>query len=231
MKLYQVKHLRTLARIAQNFASNPRILADITQTYEWLNSREDNEIEFIAQYKDEYLFLNVDDPKSEPWTFHCARKMFFNIPDLDDDQFACVGEFLSPFENLLRLAGVKEISLPSREELPLTPAETQLRRIRSNFNQMRINNVLTDVIFTSEDGQEFEAHRAFLATQNDYFRDLLTYEWSETSSMGEHDSAHVYMDGYFGTTLKVAIGKEFPHFKRHAFTQIGRIYLQWGTFI
>ena len=217
-EMKQVEHLRILASMS---ADNPRVLTDLTETYAWLDARKDDpNLDYIKKYKDECIFLNVDNPRLDRWTWHCAHNMFFNIPDLDGP-FACVGKFLLPFGGLLRRAGVREVSYPSREILSLSTAETQLAQIRSGINNMRLEDVLTDVTFMADDGSKFGAHSVFLATQTEYFRNLLTQGWSEGSSR------LIQMSGYSGSTLKVAFGKASLFTVVILLMQDTRLHLHW----
>jgi sacsin len=205
----KVEHLRILAkRISPNFPSDVDILSDITKTYEWLEShKNDPHLRCLEQYKKECLFLNVDDAQSTEWRWHCAEQMFFCLRAPDpDNRFFGVGAFLSPFQGLLRCAGVKEIKNPARPKLTISSPESQLSQIRTNFNDMRNEGMLTDVVFTSDDDKQFPAHRVLLATQTDYFRDQFSKNW-DTGSVAR-DTHAIRMVGYNGSTLEVTLGRE-----------------------
>lgn len=179
----QFQHLRVLTReIAPKYPSDFDLLSDIKKTYQWLTDHNsDTELrDLFVQTHTEALFLNVDDPEQTSWIWRSADELYFNISDSPSSNCWGVRRFLMPFESLLRLAGVQEVRAPTVPDLPVSSKEAQLILFRASFDAMRHEGTLTDVRFKAEDGVEFPAHRAFLATTSDHFRDLFCGGFEES---------------------------------------------------
>ena len=176
---FQIKHLYILStKIAPDLRCNSGLIEDLKATYSWLDDHE-HEADRLLDYSRDKLFLNVDNPTLE-WKWDSASELLFDERDSSNPHR--VRQFLGSYNGLLRVAGVKEIdhvSIPDdlmRED----SHETQLTRMRNRFDSMREADRLTDVIFVTEDGTEFPAHRAFLAAQSDYFETCFTLGWRES---------------------------------------------------
>ena len=180
----QIEHLRTLStEIAPDLRFDSELIEDLKETYSWLAGRE-NEAGRLSDYNQEKLFLNVDNPVCE-WSWNSASELLFDENDWSNPRR--VKKFLRGYGGLLRAAGVREISHVSVPDNLLREGshETQLTQIRSSFNEMREADQLTDVIFITEDGTEFTAHRVFLAAQIVHFKTSFAHGWSESSVLGE----------------------------------------------
>jgi hypothetical protein len=128
------------------------------------------------------LFLNVDDPEQtgSSWVWHSADRLYFNIADLPG--YWGVRKFLMPFQGLLRVAGVNEVRDQIAPDLPISSADAQLTRMRTKFDKMRRDGILTDVKFKTDAGEEFAAHRAFLATTSEHFWDMFCGSFGESGA-------------------------------------------------
>ncbi|KAI0919873.1 hypothetical protein AcV5_001825 [Taiwanofungus camphoratus] len=165
-----VNHLDKLVfNIIPNHRGHVEILEDLRGTYQWLNERSKEAEPLLFRRRTESLFLNIDDP-SGPWQFVCASRLIFNSPDENERQ--SVRLFLMAFKDLLISAGALEVRQPVVPEIAISPAEEVLLRWRSSMNYQRRHQCLTDAVFVSADGEKFHVHRTFLATLNEYFRDL-----------------------------------------------------------
>jgi BTB/POZ domain len=185
--LHQLEHLRVLSlQIAPSYPSNVELLSDIKQTYQWLEMHKEdaNLKDRLIQYHTEPLFLNVDYPEHMKWTWHSASKLYINISDAPASDSWGVRQFLIPFRGLLRLAGVKEVQMRTAPDMPISSMEQQLNQLmltRSIYDSMRRAKKLTDVIFITDDGEEFPAHRVVLAGEGEHFRDLFLGSWGESN--------------------------------------------------
>ena len=159
------------------------MIEDLKATYSWLD-RHESEASRLLDYNEEKLFLNVDKPALE-WSWSSASELLFDENDTSNPRR--VRQFLRNYPDLLRTAGVREISHVSvpKNLLGEDSYETQLERLRSSFNEMRKADQLTDVIFIAEgDGAEFPAHRAFLAAQIGHFKTCFSHGWRESDVIG-----------------------------------------------
>jgi hypothetical protein len=168
----KVKHLRTLAlEIAPLYPSNDTVLGDLEATYKWLsdNIQPGPRDSRIYAYRKEPLFLNVDDPNVEDWTWRCANNLLCDFNDLGD-QYG-IRSFLGRFKNLLLAAGAEEFSDPTCPNVEPVSSDEALQLFRDKFDGMRLAGTLVDIEFKGkeEDAQPCGAHRAFLYTQSDHF--------------------------------------------------------------
>jgi sacsin len=195
-------------KVAQDYPGNTDVVCDITETYRWLEDHKDRpELgRCISKYNREKLFLNVDDPKLDMRTWHCADQLFFDIND-SKDQFG-VKRFLLPFSGLLQRAGVEQVISPPCPSLPKSSAETQLFMLRSSFDKMRRHKSLTDVVLTTEDGANIAAHRVLLATSSDYFKDMFCGSYTESQAASPDDPIHVPVKDCSVSYLECALGKQ-----------------------
>jgi hypothetical protein len=126
------------------------------------------------------LFFNVDDP-GLGWRWNSASELLFDEKDSSNPRR--VRQFLKEYGELLRAAGVQtvnHVSVPVglQDEVP---HERQLKAIRDRFKEMREAHQLTDFTFVAEDGEEFAAHRVFLAARSEHFRTKFTHGWREST--------------------------------------------------
>lgn len=171
----QVDHLFILAsRVAIDHPSHGEVLNDLTCTYQWLNDAERYEqagSRILLKFNDKPLFLNVNDPNLEAWSFCTANRLIVNAPD--EGNYQGVRNFLMTFKSLIIASGGHEIKRLEAPEFHLTSAEGLLDRWRSQMSQMQRQHQLTDLQFVCVDGVEF-AHRNILAVTSDHFRSEFT---------------------------------------------------------
>jgi hypothetical protein len=184
--------------------SNGHLLRDIKETYRWLeNHKDDSELKnALVQSQADPLFLNVDDPETMEWTWHSADQLYIGL--IDSPQSDCWGvrQFLAPFQGLLRLARVAEVKLPTAPDMHTSSAEIELSRMRSTYDSMRREHILTDMVFIADNGEEFPAHRIVLAGAAEYFRTMFSGAW------GESNTAHpVPVPGCPADGLRQVLGK------------------------
>ncbi|KAF7320872.1 BTB domain-containing protein [Mycena chlorophos] len=188
-----VAHLRVLAlKVAKDFTSDIYVLADLQATYKYLDDFQDEAEDIISVYHDEPLFLNVEDPKTDPWVFHCADEMFFNI--LDGGDLKSVKKFLQPFRDLLAVTGVEDIVQIPIPKVEQSSVETQLAMLRTGFESMRAEGKLTDVVFVCDDESRQLAHRAFVAPMSEYLSDLFLGSFTEAGPGTAEEPVEVEVD-------------------------------------
>ena len=124
------------------------------------------------------IFLNVDDCMTE-WKWTTPDMLIVNA-QLDGSDYEKVRRFLEPYSDLIvKLGGdvVNHMEPPVVEE---SEPEEILRLLRSSFDDKRRNRVDIDVIFVDAQGQEYPAHRIYLAACAPHFN-----SWFYTSGMIE----------------------------------------------
>jgi hypothetical protein len=172
--------------IPPSHSPNLHLLSQISNTYEWLERHiEDTDLgNQIVQHHAEALFLNVDDPEKMDWVWRCADQLYFNITDSPASGYWGVCQFLLPFRGLLRLAGVAEVVMPAAPDRQISSTEEKLHQatlMRNAFNEMRHEGKLTDVVFVTDDYEEYPAHRVVLAAGGEHFQDLFLGGWEESN--------------------------------------------------
>ncbi|KAJ7131720.1 hypothetical protein C8R43DRAFT_1133662 [Mycena crocata] len=188
-----VEHLRVLAlQVAKDYTSDIYLLSDLEATYRWLDEHQDEVEDSIIEFHDEPLFLNVDNPRNDPWLWHCADEMFFNI--LDGGELKSVKKFLLPFKDLLTVSGVEDIVNAPVPGLERTSVDAQLTMLRTGFQTMRMEGKLTDVVFVADDESRHGAHRAFLAPMSDYLNDLFCGSFTEAGAGTADDPVEIDVD-------------------------------------
>ncbi|KAF7297128.1 BTB domain-containing protein [Mycena indigotica] len=198
-----VEHLRVLAlRIAKDFTSDVYVLSDLEATYKWLDDHQDEVEDEIIEFHDEPLFLNVDDPKSDPWVWHSADEMFFNI--MDGGDLKSVKKSLLRFRDLLSVAGVEDIIQAPVPGLERSSIDTQLGILRRGFQMMREEGKLTDVVFVCDDETRKPAHRAWLAPMSEYLNDLFCGSFTEAGPGTADDPIVVEVD-YSGPCVETVL--------------------------
>lgn len=161
------------------------------ETLKWLNENvvdSDGDILYALQY--ENIFLNVDDPSTEPWIWTNANELAFEAEDIDDG-IQHVREFLLPYDKLLLAAGVVRVHHP---QCPVSntsqSASATLQSIRTGFNDLRRKGLWTDVVFVTSRACDVDdtgtvrslvAHRSFLTAFSDYFSDSFCGEFREAN--------------------------------------------------
>ncbi|KAF6756618.1 hypothetical protein DFP72DRAFT_893244 [Ephemerocybe angulata] len=148
-----VAHLRALVQLPRS----PIILHDLKETYKWLNTPENLKLikSTLAQLGDVPIFLNVDDPDRDEWTWCAANQLALETHDLSTVR--AVRQFLTPYRRLLKAAGVLEAFYPDIERADdgtlASQENTFLHEMRRVFNEQRVAGQLTDVVFLPrEDG-------------------------------------------------------------------------------
>ncbi|KAJ6589057.1 hypothetical protein B0H19DRAFT_1367527 [Mycena capillaripes] len=198
-----VEHLRVLAlQVAKDYTSDIYLLSDPELTYRWLDDRQDVVEDIIVEYHDQPLFLNVDDPKTDPWLWHSADEMFFNIVDSGD--LKSVKKFMQSFKDLLTVSGVEDIVNAPVPGLERSSVDTQLTLLRTGFQTMRMEGKLTDVVFISEDEARYGAHRAYLAPMSEYLNDLFCGSFAESGPGTADDPIEIDVD-YSGPCVEAVL--------------------------
>ncbi|KAJ7641407.1 hypothetical protein FB45DRAFT_900138 [Roridomyces roridus] len=188
-----VEHLRVLAlQVAKDYTSDVYVQQDLEATYRWLDDRQDVVEEILIEFHDEPLFLNVNDPRTDPWLWHCADEMFFNIVDGGD--LKSVKKFLMPFKDLLSVAGVENIKHAPVPGVERSTTESQLTLLRQGFQTMRAEAKLTDVVFVADDDMRYPAHRAFLAPMSEYLNDLFCGSFTESGPGTAEEPIEIELD-------------------------------------
>lgn len=162
----------------------------MVETLTWLNENvADSDDNILYDLRYENIFLNVDDPSTEAWIWTNANELAFEAEDIDDG-IRYVREFLLPYDNLLRAAGVVQVVHPQCPVSNISESDSAtLRSIRTGFNDLRRKGLWTDVVFVTSRAHDDEtgivpslvAHRSFLTVFSDYFSDLFCGEFREAN--------------------------------------------------
>ncbi|KAF8330989.1 hypothetical protein F5887DRAFT_1287046 [Amanita rubescens] len=167
-KKLQVKHLKVLVELGKKYGHRSALLSDLKATYKWLNENVD---EILADIKNENrrsIFLNVDNPESDPWAeqWHAASNLVKDLQDVGD--MHDVKGFLRNYDNLLKAAGVRTI-----QKVKAEPVAAQDRTVfhRSRFREMRERGFEVNVTFKAMDNEHQigRAHKAWLSLNSEYF--------------------------------------------------------------
>jgi len=102
-----VKHLRALTELGKKHGRCPALLSDLKATYNWLNENAGKIPAVIKNENQKSVFLNVDNPDSDPWVWHSASTLINNPQDIGD--MHRVKGFLRNYANLMKAAGVRTI--------------------------------------------------------------------------------------------------------------------------
>ena len=203
-------HLCVLAlRVAKDHSSNVYLLRDLQDTYFWLNAHQDEAADYIIHFHDQKLFLNVDDPATEQWSWQCADEMFFSVGRAEGStvQLRTVRKFLTPYSDLLVIAGVEDIIYPTA---PLTTGITSLNRLYSGFNKLRQEQQLTDVIFVCDESEtRLPAHRFLLAATSSYLNDLFCGEFREGEAAASAGQPIEVAMEHSGASVEAVLGMSF----------------------
>lgn len=152
------------------------LLKYLRATYRWLNENNETAREALLLRATEALFLNVDDPDTEPWEWRPAEQLFFNI-DYDWESTFRVRRFLLDYRPLLLAAGGD--SEEPVDYRPQTNAQDG-NTLRDAFNLMREAGKLMDLVLMPRhmEGEDVDvtalgAHSAFLAAAIPHVQDGL----------------------------------------------------------
>jgi len=208
------------------------VLHDLKASYDWLNGNL-NSISTSDRLRDERIFLNVDDPDSDEWTWLAASDMALETHDLS--AVRAVRRFLLPYHCLLKAAGVLEAVYPTLnaevedEASEGGEASVQLQMIRARFASMREAGHFTDVQLVSSgtDGAtanseerevegeneveglgdpQLRGHRDWLSAVNNYFNDMFGSGFVEGQVTSSGEPVRVRLP-YSPFTLKVVLGE------------------------
>lgn len=192
-------------RVAKDHSSDAHLLRDLEATYMWLDAHQDEAADYIIQFHDLKLFLNVGDPKTEEWSWQCADELFFDVSRAEGStvQLRTIGEFLRPYSDLLAIAGVEDIMYPT---VPMTTGITPLHKLYSGFNKLRKKRRLTDVVFVCDGGKtRLLAHRFLLAATSSFLDDLFFEELKDEAAVAVEKSVEVAMD-HSGVSVEAVLG-------------------------
>ena len=196
----QVAHLLILSKLSKSETRS----RDVIATYKFLNDNVEAARNVILQHHSEKIFLNVDDPSKDEWTWEAADNLAFSTHDVEEVQR--VRPFLTPFKDLLLTAGVLRVYQPPvADASPLTSDSVLLLQIRTGFNEMRKARQFIDVVFIPSSGPqlgeeeigvdpELVAHRNFLAVYSDYFRDAFCGNYKEALAASSSDPIRFPVD-------------------------------------
>ncbi|KAJ7685634.1 hypothetical protein DFH06DRAFT_1075187 [Mycena polygramma] len=192
-----VRHLQILAvKVAPEHPGNRTLLQQIRETYAWLNRNEADARIYLLQHTNEALFLNVDNPDSEPWEWRTAEQLLFDVQyDWTELGTFRVRQFLQSYRPLLLAAGAGTEHAVDYQ--PKTKAQDG-NTLRDAFDAMRKAGKLTDVVLMpmviSEDMdvETLRAHSTFLAAAIPHVGDGLL-DWAEGRS-----KSYSFPGTYFG---------------------------------
>ncbi|KAJ6531213.1 hypothetical protein B0H19DRAFT_472983 [Mycena capillaripes] len=182
-----VAHLVVLAvQIAPNHPGDQILLQHLQATYQWLDENREEAREHLLCHTQEALFLNVDDPRSEPWEWRAATELLFDIEyDYPETKTFQVRQFLQNHRPLLLAAGAG--SEHAVDFQPKTKAPDG-NALRDAFDAMQKAGQLWDVVLvpseTMDEGTDtkpLRAHSSFLAAAIPHVREGLL-GWAEGSS-------------------------------------------------
>ncbi len=161
-----MKHLRILTELGKKYGRRPALLSDLKATYKWLNENVDEIFVHIRNENRKSIFLNVDNPDSDPWVWHSASTLVKGLQDIGD--LHSVNGFLRSYNNLLIAAGVRTIQKVTTEAVA---AMDRTSLYRSQFRDMREQGFEVCVTFKASDHelQIPPAHKAWLSVNSKHF--------------------------------------------------------------
>jgi hypothetical protein len=207
--LTKTEHLRALRHIAEGYSTlSQHLKQDLVSTYNFLSAQWKEAGTSLHKYKDEELFLNVDDLESPPcWV--AASKLIFNASD--DNFFRGVRGFLKSYENLILKAGGKKISAARPIEIDKSHPSEVLASWRENFNALRLSGHFIDIIFIDSSRGEHGAHRVILTCFGEHFITLLCNSGMKEAQDNTlaWEVVRVPLEEYDGSTIQSCLGKNF----------------------
>jgi hypothetical protein len=202
------------------------LIHDLKETYAYLskNISSTQDIDALAQIRDVKVFLNADcdEPSSlsTDWRWESADSLVFEIAETEEAYARPVRRFLQPYERLLQLVGVLRVYYPRYVGPTASHSEiTKLRSIRSEFNRMRQERILTDVVFITEQDEasgqeapphELVAHRSFLAASGGNFADQFKPVFREGMAASSANPVRVPMVEHSRACVELVLGMS-PH--------------------
>jgi hypothetical protein len=162
----QVKHLVILAELSQKHGRCSALLSDLKVTYKWLNENIDKIHFDIKNVYSEAIFLNVDDPDSDPWVWHSVSTLVKDLQDVGD--LHDVKGFLWNYDNLLKAAGVRTIHKTMAEPVAVMD-RTSIHR--SRFRQLRDRGSEVNVTVKAMDDQHeiLPVHKTWMIMNSEHF--------------------------------------------------------------
>ena len=160
------------------------------EVYEYFDDNLDNlrENEELAQtilfvLRNERLFLNIDvDEDHSNWVRGSSLAIDCHVRE---GSIQDVRGLLRPFEDILLAAGALKVQHPTYSlERDAQPSESKPLAIWPRFNQLRKDEILTDVKFIVQDTSvpPLFAHRVFLAASSEYFENYFCGDFQESRS-------------------------------------------------
>ena len=199
-----MKHLRVLAELGKKYGRQPALLSDLKATYKWLNENVDKFSIDIRNANRKSIFLNVDNPDSDPWVWHSASTLIRDLPQ-DDGDLHNVKGFLRSYDNLLKVAGVRTIQKVTAETV--APMDRRLL-CRSRFRDMREHGFEVNVTFKAMD-DEYQiphAHKSWLSMNSEYL--WRTFVASGFQEVDPGRCAQVDVSDYSSLCVKETISKQ-----------------------
>ncbi|KAJ7578039.1 hypothetical protein C8J56DRAFT_1170787 [Mycena floridula] len=199
-----VKHLRELIlNVAPVHNRNRSLLVDIRATYRWLSELPDAGARLAGLINsDETLFLNIDDPERDAWTFCRASQIVRDLP-YDRPGHVRVRDFLTEFWPLLAAAGAKRMTAAQYVEVEADTMDEETPGIEAQFNDLRKAGRMTDIVLLpaeteGQDMSRLRAHSVFLAVTIPHLRDAFTGGWRQAGDNylfeGSYSSACAILD-------------------------------------
>ncbi|KIY71883.1 hypothetical protein CYLTODRAFT_368523 [Cylindrobasidium torrendii FP15055 ss-10] len=217
-----VNHLLVLVlQVAADHSGDLVLLEDIKETYQRLDSfAVTHEADLRARLRalqSEQLFLNVDDPSTDPWQFLQSSKLISMDADMPtiDGQVYAVRDYLSQYRSLLRVADIGFIA-PPRLDLPPASSSREDAAIRHAFDRMRLLGNMCDITFVPQRGPQdegstasLEAHSQLLGALSPYFETAFTIRMAEQENgtfrfPGSAHGAQMFLDFVYTGTIPLA---------------------------
>ncbi|RXW22308.1 hypothetical protein EST38_g3561 [Candolleomyces aberdarensis] len=140
-----VAHLKELSRSPHG----PAILPDLKATYEWLNQKITSAPQSLGpSLRDDAIFLNVNDPETDEWSWSSASQMAFEVEGLK--KIRPVRNFLKNYRGFLTAAGVLEAHYPvaveDGEHVGAEHDQRVLQSLRASLNEQRLHGKFSDIL-------------------------------------------------------------------------------------
>jgi hypothetical protein len=197
-------------QIAPNYPRNPLLLSDIRSTYASLSSNDEDILPYLRTFDGDCLWLNVDDGACEEWEWCSATEIVFNSRN-DGQRKQAKREILGLKQILVNL-GARDVKPVAAPVIQPPPAETELSVLREAFQRMRNTGVLTDVVFVSQEEDEFAAHRTLLAALSSHFEQEFSGAFLEAGPASAAQPIRIVVDDFSSQAIQAVIGES-----RHLF--------------